>query len=287
MSLSNALADKYRRDSRPTEGLLRLALTTDADRDDDAYWQPIAVLQHRLPEILDLVAALGDSPDDKRRDTAATILGQGRVGTKFNPERCADVLLRMLAREQSIPVLTAISFALGHLHDVRAVGPLVRLQAHADARVRYAVVSSLGGQDEPAAIAALIERCADPNRDVRNWATFGLGSQIDTDSPAIRAALLARLTEEDDEIRGEALVGLARRGDVRVAAALLHELETQDKEILCDWMLIAEAAEAVIVQAEASGAQAWLPVLAKLSALGLGDYDQLQAALNRCTPSEP
>ena len=282
MDLSNELAARYRSDSRPTEELLRLALANDPDRDDAAYWQPVAVLQHRLPEILDSVESLGDSPDDKRRETAATILGQGRVETKFNPERCTDILLRMLAREQSVPVLTAISFALGHLHDVRAVGPLVGLQAHADARVRYAVVSSLGGQDEPAAIRALIERSADPDRDVRNWATFGLGSQIETDSPAIRAALFARLAEEDDEIRGEALVGLARRGDARVAAALLRDLDRLNPETVRDWILVAEAAEAVIGQAEACGGKEWLPVLAKLSALGLGAQARIEAAKIRC-----
>ena len=51
----------------------------------------------------------------------------------------------------------------------------------------------------------------DKSRDVRNWATFGIGSMIEADTPQIRRVLQERLKDKDREIRGEALVGLARR----------------------------------------------------------------------------
>jgi hypothetical protein len=170
---------------------------------------------------------------------------------------------------------------MGHLHDPRAVGPLAGLQSHSEARIRHAVVSSLCGCEEEQAIAALIKRSADHDRDVRNWATFGLGSQIDTDTNAIREALLARLEDEDDEIRGEALVGLARRGDIRVVPAMLKEMEAYETEVLRDWILIGDAADAVITQAKATGTKEWHPVLARLAALGIGNQIEIQAAMNR------
>ncbi len=286
MSADNDSASKYRNDPRSTDELLGLALTKDADRDNDDYWQPVAALQHRLPQIIETIQNLSNNNDDKSRDTAATILGQGWVGTKFASDRAAGILLRMLVQEQSTSVLVSIIFALGHLPDPRAVEPLVSLRSHVDAHVRYAIVSSLCGCAEEQAIAALIERSADEDRDVRNWATFGLGSQIDTDTPAIREALFARLKEEDDEIRGEALVGLARRGDTRMVAALLEELETQETDVLRDWILITEAAEAIVAHAKTSGSKECQPLLTRLAALGIGKQDEIQAAMSQCISSQ-
>jgi hypothetical protein len=286
MSAENDHASKYRNDPRSTDDLLDLALTKDADRDNDDYWHPIAALQHRLAQIIERIQTLSISGDDKSRDTAATILGQGWVGAKVASDHCAEILLQMLAKEQSNLVLPSIIFALGHLHDPRAVEPLVGLSRHSDARVRYAAVSSLCGHDDTLSIEAMITCSSDPDRDVRNWATFGLGSQIDTDTPAIRAALFARLEEKDDEIRGEALVGLACRGDTRVVAALLKELDTHQTEVLRDWILVVEAAEAVVKHATASGAKEWQPVLARLAALGIGKREELQSAMNRCASKQ-
>jgi hypothetical protein len=287
MSVNNDHAAKYRNDPRSTDELLGLALTKDADRDNDDYWHPIAVLQHRLPQIIERIQTLSISSDDKSRDTSATILGQGWVRAKLGSDHCAEILLQMLAKEKSTSVLASIIFALGHLNDSRAVDQLIGLSSHADARVRYAVVSSLCGHDDSRSIKAMIACSSDQDRDVRNWATFGLGSQIDADSPTIREALVARLNEEDDEIRGEALVGLARRGDTHVAAALLNELNTLDADVLRDWILITEAADQIVTHAKSSGSKEWQPVLVKLAELGIGKHDEVQAAINRCTSSLP
>ena len=285
MNLELDTSAKYRNDPRSTDELIHLVLTLDADRDNDNYWIPIAVLQHRLPGIWERVRELGGSSDEKDRSTSATILGQGWVGTKPAAAVCADDLLRMLAREQSPSVLASIIIALGHLHDRRSVGPLADLQSHPAARVRHAVVSSLGGFEEPQAIEVLIKCSADEDRDVRDWATFGLGTQIDADTPAIREALRVRLEEGDDEIRGEALVGLARRGDIRVLPALLKEMHMHSPDVLRDWILIRDAGEAVIKQANASGLKVWQPVLNRLAELNIGNQDELQAAINRITSS--
>jgi len=269
MSTDNDHAAKFRYDSRSTDELIVHALAKDADRDNEDYWLPISVLQHRLPQILERVQEMSVSSDEKSREVAATILGQGRVATKSMPTVCAGILLQMLGQERSVSVLASIIFAVGHLHDPRAAGSLVRLRFHPEARIRYAVVSSLCGCEDEPAIAALIECSTDTDRDVRNWATFGLGSQIDTDTQPIREALFARFEEEDDEIRGEALVGLARRGDIRVAAALLKELDTHEREVLRDWILIREACEAIVTQAKVSESNEWQPILARLAQLGI------------------
>jgi HEAT repeat protein len=65
---------------------------------------------------------------------------------------------------------------------------------------------------------------SDVDSDVRDWATFNLGTQSRLDTPAIRAALWARVDDSDDEVRGEALCGLAEKGDRGVVDAVIREL---------------------------------------------------------------
>jgi HEAT repeat protein len=87
-------------------------------------------------------------------------------------------------------------------------------------------------QNNGAAIKALIELSRDKDSDVRDWATFGIGTMIDTDTHEIREALLARVTDPDDDTRGEALVGLARRKDERVLEPLINELTGESVGLL-------------------------------------------------------
>lgn len=273
-----------RKDPRTSEELIQLALSRDMDHDED-YWEPVENLQRRIPEILEPLREMAGSTIEKVRVTAAVILGQGRVREKVATADCTDILLARLNLENAPLTLVALAYALGHLGDERSIEPLVRLHDHTDADVRYAVTWALCGVEHASAIAALIDGSRDSDRDVRNWATFGLGSQIDTDTPAIRQALLERLGEPDDEIRGEALVGLARRGDLRVAEALLKELNSFPAEELLEWVLITDAAEAIVEQARATGQSGWIPVLQRLQALGIGDQAALQTAIERCTHS--
>ena len=86
--------------------------------------------------------------------------------------------------------------------------------------------------DVPEVVAALAKLSRDSDRDVRNWATFTLGSQFDSTSPTLCAALQERAIDPDPEIRGEALVGLACRGDVSITPIVQREL---DGEFHGDW----------------------------------------------------
>lgn len=112
--------------------------------------------------------------------------------------------------------------ALGE--DVHAVCVLV---SHASSEVRYAVAFCLGGRDEALASQTLERLSRDEDADSRNWATFGLGTLSKADTPALRDALLERLADDAD-VRAEAMRGLALRRDLRVARAILNELQGPD-----------------------------------------------------------
>ncbi|MEZ5844522.1 MAG: HEAT repeat domain-containing protein [Hyphomicrobiaceae bacterium] len=103
------------------------------------------------------------------------------------------------------------------------------LASHACEAVRVAVAQHLRADSSgsPAA-SALIGLMADEATDVRDWATFSLGTQSDADSPDIRAALAERLADDDEETRLEAMVGLARRQDRRALPMVLAELESDE-----------------------------------------------------------
>ncbi len=204
-------------------------------QDDDAYWQIIRVLQLRgTQEVFDTCQVMCASESSGDRQLGINILGQ--LGTPDFPFRAETIprLLRLLEQEQDPEVIGDIGIAFGHLRSEEAIAPLVRLKSHASQEVRFGVTYGLLCQEDPLAIATLIELSADPAVLVRNWAMFGLGSQIDVDTLEIRQALWSRLEAEkpgladDDiyEIYGEALVGLARRGDSRILDLLLEELHS-------------------------------------------------------------
>jgi HEAT repeat protein len=92
------------------------------------------------------------------------------------------------------------------------------LRDHPDAAVREAVAFALGGRSGDDVLAALIALSADDAVDVRDWATFALGTLAEDDGEPLRDALAARLEDPDEDTRLEAVHGLALRGDPRATA---------------------------------------------------------------------
>lgn len=214
-------------DEPTTDALVATALLDD----HDAAWDAVSLLHRRgSRDVLDAAAHLAGSDSARERVRAADILGQLGVPRRAFPDACLSLLMGLLATADAHPeVIAAAATALGHLspslHKAqRAVvaAALAELHGHADADVRFGVVAGLSGLDEPQAIAALIVLSADSDGDVRNWATFAIGSLSNMDGASVRDALAARLGDPYEEVRGEAMVGLARRGDGRV-----HEVITK------------------------------------------------------------
>lgn len=168
-------------------------------------------------------------------ELGADILGQLGFYVDFTnlpfKEQTIPILLKLSETENNIKTLQSIIFALGRMKDEKAIQRILKLKNYAHEDIRFAVVHGLLTIDEIDAIKALIELSADSDEDVRNWATFGLGSQIETDTEEIRNALFARTGEKGSEvcgeIRGEALVGLAVRKDKRVIEPLLKEFASE------------------------------------------------------------
>ncbi len=264
--------------STSTEELVRIAFS---EVDRYAFHSALGTLQHRgSRDVFESACKLCNSEDADEMILGAEILGQLGIPERAFPDESLEVMLELLHENQDPDVLGSVGIALGHLGHPGAIEPLATLKTHASADVRHGVVFGLLSHECELAINTLIELSSDPDLTVRNWATFGLGSQIETDTPAIRAALFQRLIGEDREnddtyeIYGEALVGLASRKDVRVLDPLIEELCSD-----CVGVLALEAAEAM--------ADARLyPALMTLQQWWHGNSGYLDDAIASCHPEK-
>jgi HEAT repeat protein len=160
----------------------------------------------------------------RERAAGAEIIGQLGWQDRTFLDETMNALLGALT-DADRHVLESVIFALGHRADPRAIEALLSFVDSPDADIRYATVHGLMPHDTPNVVDALAKPSRDSDRDVRNWATFALGSQFESISPTLCAALQERMTDADPEVRGEAFLGLARRGDVSIAPYVQRELE--------------------------------------------------------------
>ena len=239
--------------------LLRRAVAID-DVDDDERWAIVRRLQARTDrEAFEAARALARSHDLHERVLGLDVLGQiGYPAGRPFVEETLPVLLDACTDGRTDVVWSAVS-ALGHLYDPRARDGILRHAAHPSPDVRLAVAQALpsvaGDPADAEVVAALVSLSADIDSDVRDWATFGLGSQLPVDSPAVRDALAARLGDEDRDTAGEAVVGLALRRDARSLPHLLAALGD-------------DPVDSMVEAAAALGAPELLPILQRLKAAG-------------------
>lgn len=212
----------------------------------DKGWRATMALQMRgSPRTLAVVGVLARSGNWRRRSLGLYIASQLRQcrgadvfqSIEYALEETQALLLDGLRDERDEVVAAAVS-GFGHRPHPAALPELARLATHRDAVIRFNVAVALGGYCEPAAIDALLKLARDTDGGVRDWATFGLGTQQEADTPEIREFLWTQLQDDNRDVRGEAIVGLATRGDPRALAyldahlnadCLVYELEAAER----------------------------------------------------------
>ncbi len=142
--------------------------------------------------------------------------------------------------DQDVRVVHSAAWALAHLGGDAAISALIPMRNNSDPDVRWAVANGLNGSERADAIATLIELMDDVDGNVRDWATFALGTQCSVDSPEIRDALRKRLADSYRGARDEAIWGLARRKDQQGLRILVDRLSA-DEWMEGDEMAAAEA----------------------------------------------
>jgi HEAT repeat protein len=133
----------------------------------------------------------------------------------------------MLEVEANELALMSEIYGLGHLAVEGTVPLILPYATHPNEDIRHATTHALGQfLLDPSALAALVVLSADSDRDVRNWATFFIGTQSDADSTELREALARRLDDPFPDARQEAIAGLAKRKDERAVLPLLKLLRS-------------------------------------------------------------
>lgn len=195
--------------------------------DPAVYWELVNELNDRDPaEVWAAISPLAEDPDVRLQQLVPDVLqGLGREAQPLAVQTL-ELFGRMLARDPSTELLAAIANACVDFHDPSVVTMLAPHAGHADVSVREAVLHAVRRSSHPEALAALISLSRDPEDELREWATFALGSQLPlVDAPGIREALAARLTDRHEVVRDEAIIGLGLRGDQRALGPLCAQLE--------------------------------------------------------------
>lgn len=237
--------------------------------DSEERWALVSELHRRgSSEIFRSAVDWCRSEGMSLRCLGADVLGQlGYADSYPFGEESEPILVKLLHDHEPDVVADAL-VALGHLGRGNA-SVIAALASHPNARVRYAVAFCLGPRTEEVATQTLVALTRDDDRDVRDWATFGLGDLNAADSSDVRAALAERLVDVDEEIRGEAMVGLANRHVTEVIPTILRELRATGSAL-------AVRAAAIL------GDSLFVPALNQLLAAHPADRD-IREALDRCS----
>ena len=227
------------------------AQTLTGDYDDESPWEAVRALRRTGGrEVYDRAAEWCRSDDPLKRARGADVLAQlGRTvdhASNDFPEECFSVVSTLARREKDpLPLLSAVH-ALGHIGNPLAVPLVIEHRIHPSADVRFAVACALGNfANDPRAVSPLLALMQDVDKDVRDWATFGLGVLGDLDSQEIRDALWQRMRDANRDVREESLVGLGKRKDQRALPALIAEFDQSEIS-----PRVIEAAEAFLGEKE-------------------------------------
>lgn len=202
--------------------------------DDGEPWQAVHELRRiGSREVFDRAAELTRSGEPLARARGVDVLAQlGRTfehpTNSFAAESYAVVSDLIRHETNPRPLGSAIS-ALGHLGNSLALPLILSFTTHPNAEIRFHVACALGSfPNDDRSVRALLTLTQDSDNDVRDWATFGLGTLGDADSVEIRETLFRRITDADVDVRGEALAGLGKRRDERALPYLIATLEKPD-----------------------------------------------------------
>ncbi|WP_420553631.1 hypothetical protein [Tenacibaculum aiptasiae] len=211
-----------------TEKIFTRLLTNKSKKN---YWNYVGELRKRkTDEIFKRSVLLSKSNFAKERIIGIDILSQFGFPRLYKKE-IITLFFDLLKHETNKNVISSILYGVGHNNEKltnKQVELLCSFQNHKSVSVKRSLIFSLLSVEKDNAIDTLIKLSNDKDSDIRDWSTFGIGSQIETDNEKIRTALWNRISDKDEETKYEAITGLAQRKDERIKEVLKKELENID-----------------------------------------------------------
>jgi HEAT repeat protein len=220
------------------------------NKTDKSRWNNISVLRKRpSKELFAKCVELIKSNNPKIRKIGIDILAQLGLPPRPFLNETLKIYFELLDTENDPDVLMSLLYSIGHNNDKldnEQIEKICSFIYTKNSLINEGLVFALLGIDNLNAIETLIKLSSDKLSHIRNWATFGLGTQIERNNKTIREALWERVNDKNQETKLEAIVGLAKRKDKRVNDIIRREIiggeygtllfeaiiETQDKEFL-------------------------------------------------------
>ena len=174
---------------------------------------------------------LMNSEQDKSKILAIDILSQLGSKRKKFAKKLINKLFVFLQESKNEKLITSCLIAIGHNNKFltkRQINYLEKFKNDKSKEIRYALVFSILTLENETAINILIKLSDDKSPKIRDWALFGLGTQIEIDNNEIREILFKHCFDKDDQSKQEAIKGLANRNDERVYKIILNELQSED-----------------------------------------------------------
>ena len=198
------------------------------NKSEKSRWDNISVLRSRpSEELFKKCLELTKSKEQKNRSIGIDVLAQLGLPPRPFLEQTLELYFDLLDIETAPKVLMAILYAIGHNNEnlnQKQIEKICSFLERENEWIKEGLVSALLGIDNSKAIETLTKLSSDKLSHVRNWATFGIGTQIEKDTQIIRAALWNRVNDKHQETKLEAIVGLAKRKDNRVIEIIKREL---------------------------------------------------------------
>ena len=193
------------------------------------YWDNIRELHSRPNQnVFEKAFWFANSKSDKEKIIGIDVLAQLGIDCRPYLKETIGLYFELLKREKVPKVLASILYAIGHNNEglkEEQILQLIEFKNHKNVIVREGLVIALLTIENKKVIGTLIELMDDEIESIRNWSTFGIGSQLEENNPEIINALWKRVTDINEETKLEAIVGLANRGDLRIKEVIIQELE--------------------------------------------------------------
>lgn len=206
------------------------------NKSDKTYWDNISVLRKRTSQdVFEKCAELIKSKNPKERIIGIDVLAQLGLPPRQYYNESKILFFELLESENDPKVIMSVLYAIGHNQEkltTHQINQLCKLQSSKNELIKEGLVFALNGIDNTKAITALIKLSSDKNSNIRNWATFGLGTQINRNTNRISDALWNRVNDKNQEIKLEAIVGLVKRKDSRIKDIVKRELLAGEYGIL-------------------------------------------------------
>ncbi len=220
------------------------------NKTDRTTWENIKVLRSRPSKELFLKCAeLTKSNNPKIRKIGIDVLAQLGLPPRPFLNETLEIYFDLIGIETDPEVLMSLLYSIGHNNDElnnEQIDKICSFINNDNNWVKEGLVFSLLGIENLNAIETLIKLSSDKLSHVRDWATFGIGTQSYRNNKKIREALWNRVNDKHQDTKLEAIAGLAKRKDSRVNDIIKREIidgeygtllfeaviETKNKEFL-------------------------------------------------------